>query len=167
MIRKLRLLAILSVLTLAPAAQVLANGYLLLGAGTSKDDVLDESATGIKIGVGANLNKNIAVEAAFVDLGTIDFPGVEFSQYGLAASVIPTLQVNDNVALFAKLGLFSWTFEVNSIIGSGEDTGTDPFIGFGVEFKANAKMAVVVEYEGYEVSDGDVSLLSVGARIGF
>ena len=141
---------------------------MLFGVGSSKDDVLEESATGFKIGIGANLNENIAVEAAFVDLGTIDFPfGVEVSQYGLAGSLKPFYNVNDQAAIFARFGLYSWTFEITDGFITLEDTGVDPFIGFGVEFKAGDKAAVIAEYEAYDVSDGDVSLLSIGIKISF
>ena len=168
MIAKLRLLTVLCFLTLGSATHALANGYLLLSAGSSNDDVLDESATGFKIGVGTMINENLAVEAAYVDLGTIDFPfGIEVSQYGLAASLIPVLKINEDAAVYAKIGLYSWTFEVSSGLGSGEDSGTDAFIGFGFEYKVGDSASVVAEYEAYEVSDGDVDLLSVGVKINF
>ena len=169
MIAKLRLLAVLCFLTLGSATHALANGYLLLGAGSSKDDVLDESATGFKIGVGTMINENLAVEAAYVDLGTIDLPafGVEISQYGLAASLMPVFKISEEAAVYAKIGLYSWTFEASDAFGSGEEDGSDMFFGFGFEYKVEDSASVVVEYESYEVLDGDVDLLSVGVRINF
>ncbi|MES0328333.1 MAG: outer membrane beta-barrel protein [Gammaproteobacteria bacterium] len=166
---KLRLLPVLCALTLAPVTHALANGYLLASIGNSDDDVLQETATGIKIGMGAMLNENLAVELAYVDLGTIDFPffGVEISQYGLAASLIPIHKISEQAAVYAKIGLYSWTLEVSDPFGSGEDTGTDLFYGFGFEHKVGDSVAVVAEYEFYEVSDGDVDLLSVGVKIDF
>lgn len=164
---KFKLLALLCVLVLMPATQAVAKGYLLISAGSSQDDALDESATGIKFGVGSMFGDNLAGEVAFVDLGTIDFPlaGTEFSQYGLAASISPVFELGDQASLYAKLGLFSWTFEATGFI-SGEETGTDLFYGFGFEYKVSDSASIVAEYEAYEVFDGDVSLLSVGVRIG-
>ncbi len=168
MIAKLRLLTVLCFLTLGSATHALANGYLLLSAGSSNDDVLNETATGFKIGVGANINENFAVEAAYVDLGTIDYPyGIEFSQYGLAASLMPVYKISEEAAVFAKLGILSWTAELTDGFTTLEDTGSDLFFGFGFEYKVGDSASVVAEYEAYEVLDGDVSLLSVGVRIGF
>lgn len=166
--KKIKLLVVLGVLALAPVTQAMANGYLMAGAGPSHDDILDESATGFKFGVGSTFGENIAGEVAFVDLGTIDIPiiGTEFSQYGLAASLSPVFKMSDQASAYAKLGLFSWTFEATGPFISGEDTGIDLFYGLGFEFKATDKLSIFAEYEMYEVADGDVSLVSVGLRIG-
>ena len=168
MIAKIRLLTVVGLLTLGSASQALANGYLLLSAGSSKDDILDESDTGFKIGVGANINENFAAELAWVDLGEFDIPGGEISEYGLTASLIPTYEMSEDASVFAKIGLMSWTLEYSSsFFGSGEETGSDLFYGFGFEYNISNAASVVAEYEKYDIDDGDVDLLSVGVKIGF
>lgn len=168
MIAKIRLLTVIGLLALVPVSQALANGYVLLSAGNSKDIIFDDSDIGYKIGVGMNFTDYLAAELAYVDLGEFSAFGGEFSQTGLTASLIPTYKMNEDASVFAKIGLMSWTFEYSSNFApSGEETGSDMFYGLGFEYKVGNTASVVAEYERYDIADGDVDLLSVGVKIGF
>lgn len=162
-----RLVAVLCVLTLAHLPQAYAGGYFGISAGNSKDKELDESDTGFKVSVGGLVSDNAAVEVAYVDLGDINVGFFDVSQSGFAFSISPLLKLNQQSSLYAKIGLFAWTFEVSDGFSSGKDTGTDVFFGFGFEYRFGEQTALIAEYEKFDVSDGDVDLASVGVRIGF
>jgi hypothetical protein len=166
MITRLRFVTVLWILAVVPAGHAIAGGYIGISGGSSKDDVLDETASGFKLAVGGSFSDSLDAEIAYVDLGTITIGPFDIEQSGLAASVSPVLKINDQASLFAKVGLFAWTFKVSDSFGSGEDTGTDLFYGFGFEYKISDKLGLIAEYEKYDVSDGDVSLTSLGIRIG-
>ncbi|TNF34291.1 MAG: porin family protein [Gammaproteobacteria bacterium] len=142
------------------------RGYFGFSFGSSDDEVLNETESGFKLVLGASLSDNLAVEGAFVDLGTINYGFAEISQYGIAGNLIGKIPVGDAVSLFAKAGLFSWTFEVDYGY-IAEDTGVDITYGAGLEVKLTDKASLLGEYESFEVSDGDVSLVSLGFRLYF
>ena len=170
MIAKIRLLTVIGLLALVPVSQALANGYVLLSAGNSKDIIFDDSDIGYKIGVGMNFTEYLAAELAYVDLGDFKFlaGNASASETGLTASLIPTYKVSEDASVFAKIGLMSWTIEYSSPLFQAEEyTGSDMFYGLGFEYKFGNTASVVAEYERYDIDDGDVDLLSVGVKIGF
>ena len=140
------------------------RAYFGFSAGSSDDEVLNETETGIKLNVGAKLSENFGIEGAFVHLGIIDYGFTEISQYGISGNLIGYVPLGDRVSVFGRFGLFSWTFEVDSGGFVSEDTGVDVTYGVGLEVNLSERVSVLAEYDSYEVSDGDVSLVSLGFR---
>lgn len=162
----LRIIALMLSVLWAPLSSA-EGGYFMFNAGSSEDVVFDQSETGFKIGAGAELSENIVGEVAFVYLGTMSFPLADISQFGFSGSIVPTLQLGESLSVFAKVGLFSWTFLIDDGFTEAEDTGVDLFVGAGINLQFGEANSLVFEYEQYEVSDGDVNLLSAGLKIGF
>lgn len=147
-------------------AHAVNGGYFGFSAGSTDDKELDESDSGFKLVLGAKPNENFGYEIAFVDLG--DYVNGYVSQYGVSIDLIGYIPLSDNFSVFGKVGLYSWTFEVDTgFYGTYEETGTDSFIGIGAQFNASDKIAIVIESATYEVFDGDVSLVSAGIKVGF
>ncbi len=158
----------LSLLLASPVlVQAESRGFVNLGIGSSKDKVLDETATSLRAGVGTTVMQNLTVEAEFVYLGTLDFGTVELSQSGGSVSISPFINVGDNATVFLKLGLLFWRIELSSGSASVDNTGTDAFGGIGMSIGINDKTSLVVEYDAYTVADGDVNLITVGGRFAF
>ncbi len=158
----------ISLLLASPVlTQAESRGFVNLGIGSSKDKVLDETATSLRAGVGATVMQNLNAEAEFVYLGTLDFGVLELTQSGASVSISPFINVGDNATIFLKLGLLLWRIELSSGSASVDDTGTDAFGGIGLSVGINDKTSLVVEYDAYTVSDGDINLITVGARFAF
>ncbi len=74
------------------------------GFGSSDDDVLDETDDGLKLFAGYRFHPNLAVEAAFVDLGEFDvliFPDA-LEQDGLAIELVSILPIGDKARSLAR-----------------------------------------------------------------
>ncbi len=129
--------------------------YVGAGAGSSDDDVLNESDTGLKVFGGYRFNKNVAVEGAYVDLGEFALGFLE--QSGLAVEVEATWPIADKFGLFAKAGFFAWEVDV----GPFSDDGTDSTFGVGGKVALGAHWGVRAEWERFnDISGGDVDLIS-------
>ena len=129
--------------------------YVGAGFGSSDDDVLDESDTGLKVFGGYRFNKNVAVEAAYVDLG--EFVDGFVEQSGLALEGEATWPIGDKFGLFVKAGFFSWDVDV----GSASDDGTDSTFGVGGKLALGEKWAIRAEWERFsDIAGGDVDLVS-------
>ena len=132
--------------------------YAGAGAGSSDDDILDESDTGLKLFGGYRFNKIVAVEVAYVDLG--EFGGglfVELEQSGVAVEGEFTWPIADKFGLFAKAGFFSWEVDIG---GLSEDD-TDSTFGVGGKVALGAHWAIRAEWERFnDIAGGDVDLIS-------
>ena len=131
--------------------------YVGAGAGSSDDDLLAESDTGLKFFGGYRFNKTVAVEAAYVDLGDFVFGVIE--QTGLAVVGEFTWPIADRFGLFVKVGVFSWEVDFAGVGGS--DEGEDSTLGFGGKMTLGAHWAFRAEWERFnDISGGDVDLIS-------
>ncbi len=137
--------------------------YFGISVGSSDDDVFNETDTGIKLILGFQPSDVVALEIAYVDLGDFDTIFGSVSQSGIALNAIGKIPLNNDVALTGKLGMYSWDIS----LGSASNTGTDLAYGFGVEVKVSKEVSIVAEYEMFDVDDGDVSLISGGAKFYF
>ena len=161
MIRKLLLLALVLVIA-TPAA--MAGGYLGAGVGQStfstKEDAADidvsDNTTGWKVFGGWTIMKFFALEASYVDFGSIEdkSSGVtiktEATGYdAFAVGKIPILFVEP----FVKIGYASVDSKATvSGSGSASDQSWDLAYGVGVGFNFAKKLHVRLEYEMYDVS---------------
>ena len=160
-------ITILAALAMSISTAARADGYLLASFGSAEDVVFEETAGAFKVSAGTMVNDVLGVEFGFVYLGSFDVAFVEITQLGVAGSINPTVNIGESASLFFKLGLFSWSFVVDDGFSTAEDDGIDPFFGVGLSVDISEKAQLVIEYEGFEVSDGDVDLVSAGVRFKF
>lgn len=153
---------------------------------------LDEEDTGSKFYVGYKLSETISVEAHYADLGEASLSGNNGSTFQLGGTTfqftannakigvsatsfgvsgLAYLPINQELKPFVRFGIQSWEtkFKVSSTNYSGglKFDGTDPFFGFGLDYKINDTMDVRAEYEVYKGDGEDVGMLSAGLRINF
>jgi OOP family OmpA-OmpF porin len=143
-------------------------------------DQFDFSAsdTSYKILAGYRFMGYFAVEASYVDFGTLSDStdtiegtlGVEADLKGYDAFAVGLLPIA-MVDVFAKVGLVSWDADIRTALGSiselGSDSGTDLVYGLGVQVRF-AGLAVRGEVEYFDIADADsLYLVSVGATYTF
>jgi OmpA-OmpF porin, OOP family len=171
-------LGTLSLAAMAPQAAAADNGFYL-GAGLTQTDFKvsvddfdgDESFddNSFKIIAGFRPLDWLAVEANYIDLGSVDFDdgsGVSIDSKALTASVllIKEFQVID---VFARVGVAKWDSDFNvEDLGTVSDDGFEPTFGVGVGAHFGS-VGVRAEWERFSTEalddeiDTDVDTLSV------
>jgi OOP family OmpA-OmpF porin len=130
----------------------------------------DDEDTSWKIFGGWELNRNIAVEAAWVDLGeisgSIGSSAVSAEADGWTLAGKATLPLNEQFGVFGKLGMIMWDVEGGGAASGLDDDGTDLVYGLGAQYMFTEQFGIVGEWEWYDV-DNDVDMFSIGALFKF
>lgn len=146
-----------------------AGVYLGIKAGAYEVEQGEVDSNEFALGayVGYRYNKNLAFELEWAHLYSDNFLGGDFDGDLTALSVVPTLPIDDNWGIYAKLG-WAWldfTLEDNFLDpASGvEDDDNDFFWGFGASWSPEHW-----EFRGEFQADSDTDLwlytLGVGYR---
>ena len=144
----------------------------------------DERALGYKLLVGKQLNRYLALEAAYVDLGKYGFRsatndgGVLNGDVRLRAlnlDLLGQLPLSERFSLLGRVGMnyarARTEFAGNRLYAPGpasrSETKLNAKAGVGLEYKFSEALAMRVEAERYRVNDavgnrGDVDLFSLG-----
>jgi hypothetical protein len=151
----------------------IADLYLNEGFNSVQGE-LDDSPVMFKIGAGFALNENVSIEAAYTNLGTVEFDvlttgptasfDTEIETTGFEGSLVGKHEINEDVHLVGRLGLYAWETEFESTgasgsfsaTSSGEVDGTDVTFGGGIQFKDWR-----LEYQRYTLDDQDVDTVQL------
>lgn len=135
---------------------------------------LDDSDNGWKAIVGWRIFNFLAVEANYVDFGTIeDSMGgtdVSVSTDGVDLSALLILTLGKHVDIFARGGYVSWDFNLdsNNPAFDANNDGNDLTYGAGAAFRIGDSFQIRAEYERFEIEDTDsFDMGSVGATFTF
>ena len=138
-----------------------------------------DDGTSWKVYGGYQIMKHFAVEGGFTDLDEVTFNGVADSSGGFGAgpvnanieadglfvAAVGIIPLNQHFSVFGKAGFMNWNTDfvltaTNGTIG-GDDDGTDPMFGVGVEFLKKQKFSLRAEYESFsDIMDEDISRIS-------
>lgn len=152
-----------------------AQPYVGVAIGQSEGVVLvDESATSMEINAGVALSSNFALEASYLDLGSVDVAGGELNLDGFAFMVVASMPVAQTMNVFAKVGTYQWESEYSARHGDvrferAVDSGSDFLYGFGVNFGIADDFDAVLEYRAlaFDALDEEGSNISLGVRYRF
>ena len=157
----------------------------LLGNGFSAAPITnDDSSTGYKLYGGYRLNRYIAVEGGYFDLGDFGFKATtvpagtltgNIKLRGLNLDLVGTLPITDKFSVFGRIGAnytqardtFSAAGAVNVLDPNPSTRDTNLKVGLGLEYAFNDSLAMRAELERYRINDavgnkGDIDLASVG-----
>lgn len=140
----------------------------------------DDKDVAWKVFGGYQFNSYFSFELGYVDLGEVkqSAPGVEatFEGTGIETVLVATLPIDQQFALFAKWGLFSWELD-RTITGTGagttEASGKEITYGFGVKYNFTRSIALRLEWQRYMdvgdqsttgISHVDVGLLGIAFK---
>jgi OOP family OmpA-OmpF porin len=146
---------------------------------------LDEKDTAYKVMVGAQLNKFIALEGHYADLGeavltgnngdtlvtdgstfafTANNTNVTSTSDSIGAAVIGIVPINKSFSAFAKVGFHRWKTSESTTSNAGNasesENGTDPFIGAGISLNLSDSISIRGEFERFNFDDEDYDLIS-------
>lgn len=154
----------------------------LVAAGFSSARVEAEKSTAAaKIGVGYKINKHLAIDVAFMDLGTFEHeitttgPTAKFTakeKYrGTALSVIGSLPVSEAWSLFGRIGYLDWKnkFSISGcavgggcVAASASESGSDPIYGLGANWEISHRWGLTMEWNRTNLKfDGDDTTLNL------
>ena len=155
--------------------QEINTSLIALGFSSSRTST-DNTGVGFDLGVGVNLTDNVAIEAGFVDYGTLEINTTltgpaekvktEIDGNGLTGAVV--LKSGDETEnVYLKGGFHSWSFtgKVTASLGSSTEPlgeGTDPFFGIGAKGQN-----WFLGYDYYLIEDGNISSFNIGYSIPF
>jgi len=162
----------------APAANGL---YVGAGVGQASYDVCgdlgagltscDDEDTGWKVFGGYDFSENLAVEAAWVDLGEVSASvagGTATAEVdGIAVNLKLTQPLNEAFGIFGKVGFISWDAEGGGVASGVDDDGNDLTYGLGAEYMFSSQVGVRGEWERFDIDDEDADLLSISAVLKF
>lgn len=185
-IRKVLVASALALSGALAASQASAQGFI--GGSIGQSDIDDEIAaelitsgtvdgkdTAWKIFGGYMFNRHFGLELAYVDLGEVSYSGSFFGApvtggkievTGFNISAIGAYPVSEQFSVFGKIGMFIWEAEASDTTGgvpfSAKDDGTDLSFGVGVGFNFTRNLGLRAEWEMFESSDADASLITIG-----
>ena len=164
----------LAILALFPVPALADSGfYIGAAAGGATQDIelggpteIEEDDTALKVFGGYKFDTpvvDLGVELGYVDFGEgeINTAAGElvFAPTGINLWGVAGFELGP-VDLFAKLGFIAWEVEATTFAGRISDDGTDYGFGLGAGFDIG-KVQIRGEYELYDPSDADVSMLSM------
>jgi hypothetical protein len=169
------ILPVIALLGFAATAGAADNGFYL-GASIGQSNVkiehglarVDGDDTGYKLIAGIRPLDWLAVEASYIDFGTVKDGAQKSDNNGVSAFVVGFLPVGP-VDLFAKGGLVKSDSSVHlDGLGKAFDSdGTDFAYGVGAQFRL-LSLSLRAEYEVFDVKDvKDLNMLSVGLTYTF
>ena len=147
----------------SPAMAQDSGFYVGAGIGDFGLDVggFSGSDTGFKLYGGYEFIKYFAVEAEYIDGGSVDDGGLKIDVSGYNLSGVGILPLAGKFNVFAKLGMIFWDAKMH---GFGNDSGEDFSWGVGGGYSFTDQFGVRLEYQGFEIEDTDtVDMISLGA----
>lgn len=166
------------------------NNALHINGATATNFTKDETDIGYKIFGGYSFNKNLALEASYIDFGNINAslnmtaPAVgsisaSIKANGVTCDLVGTLPLPNNFALFAKVGALYSTvktdlttsgvvFLLPGVSAHNKYSDTSLKLGMGARYDFNSLFALRGEWERYKnvhntsTAKGDLNLYSAG-----
>ena len=161
--------AVTAVALIPPSAMADPETYIGAGYGAYQfeENSIDQSDSFWKGYIGTMFNSAIGMELSFVDFSRATDQGSTFDADGYGAALVLAFPMTENLALYAKGGLYFWDAESRFAGISASDDGDDPFYGAGLKFKLNEALDLRVEYERYEISNIDLDAASAALQFSF
>jgi hypothetical protein len=127
----------------------------------------NQNDTGWKFFGGYHFNRYLGLEAAWVDLGKVDYQGASIETSGVALEGIGSLPIGPMFSIFAKLGAIAWDQDTRKAGRHDDDQGVNPAWGYGGEARfLDKRLGIRIEWERFK-SDVDADLISLGASYHF
>ena len=149
-------------------ADMLAQEIVDVGY-TSANVKLQKSTVAGKIGAGYKVNRYLALEAAYMNLGTFeheitttgptDKVTVEDEYTGTALSLVGMLPISDNWSLLGRIGHLKWKNEIEArgcaiscATVSGSAKGSDTIYGLGGNWEITDRWGLTAEWNGTKLN---------------
>jgi OOP family OmpA-OmpF porin len=125
------------------------HAYVGVGVASAKNIQSDDYKAGGKLYGGYEFNRTWAAEAGYTDFGDHDAAGGTTKGHGTYIAAKATAPVNDQFAVYGKVGVQHSERKFDSAALNLKDTDTGAYGALGVQYKLNQKVALTAEYERY------------------
>ncbi len=133
----------------------------------------DDTDMGWKLFGGYQATPHLGLELDYVDLGTaelemvgLNLASLELKGFGL--STLVSAPLSKAFSVFAKVGVWTWDIDVETIFGTFGDDGSDLRFGVGGQFRFQNAVGLRAEWERFEVENEDAAdLWSIGLTVAF
>ncbi len=158
---------------------------LWLSQGLTTQTSISDWDTAWKLFAGYGLTANFAVEATYMNYGTVSAdstvtapaPGLATIDTDIDAWIVDAVgivPVSDRVELFGKLGMAMWSSDSSgsSVVGatatsySSDDSGSDLHFGFGIGYGVASNIGISAEWERVNADD-NLDAWTISTQIGF
>lgn len=134
---------------------------------------VDDTDMGFKVGGGYMFNKNIGVEAAYVDLGKASVSSggntAEVKASGEVLAALLVWPISNQFSLLGRLGFINGTVKISGPGGSVDSTDVKGTFGVGAAFNFNPQLGVRLDIDRYNklgdsntTGEGNVDMISLG-----
>lgn len=142
----------------APALSQEAGWYAGLGIGQSEFKEgcgiaalgCDDKDTAYSVFGGYQFNANLGAELGYTDLGEATAGGASVGAKGFELTGVGTLPINQQFAVYGKLGFYRWDVDASAPGASFSETGTDPTFGVGVKYDLTRNFALRAQWQRYQ-----------------
>lgn len=129
----------------------------------------DDSANGLKIFAGTQINENFDVEGYYAYLGEVEayhwyYSTITADAGAAGIAVLGKLPLSSAVSIYGKVGGHFWGGEIQEAYYSETDNGIGFMFGAGVQFEGE-KLFARIEVENYGLDESDIAMTS--ASLGF
>ena len=140
----------------------------------------DDKDTSFKIFGGYRFTRNVAVEAAYVDLGSVRATGsflgspvdIKVDGTGVTLQAVGIVPFGNEFSVMGRVGAIFWDLKssasVSGISDSTSDTGVDIALGIGAQYKFAPNFGVRADLDYYpnlgnnNTGEDDVKAISIG-----
>jgi OOP family OmpA-OmpF porin len=147
--------------------------YAGAGAGQSFVDErnYDDEDTAFSVFGGYQFNRYFGLEAGYADFGKLEpnDNGRALEANSAYLTAVGTLPFTDKFSGYAKAGFQRWDLDtaLPGLTHTGDDSGSDPTYGLGLQYRFNDVVALRTEYSRFEVDDVDLDLAQLQLRFDF
>jgi OmpA-OmpF porin, OOP family len=173
--KRILVVAILSAVASAPAFANDTGFYVgaNLGQATASGNIANNLSTShsdtyMGILAGYQINKNLAAEVQYVDMGKLSQGSATAKTSGISVTAVGILPINEMFSVFGKLGVASTSVKVTSWLNE-TDNKTAVTVGLGGQYNINNSLGIRVGYDRYTVgkeipvhTDGTYTVISAG-----
>jgi len=196
---KVEALFLLAGLCVAPAAHADGDRGAYIGAGIGRASAADycsdsaglavsscdDSDSSFKVFGGYRFTRNFAVEAAYVDLGTLhangSFSGLPFDinteLTGVTVQAVGIAPLGDKFSLMGRVGAIFWDLSTSGTVagfpGSTSDNGVDIALGAGAQYKFTPNFGIRADLDYYpdlgnsDTGEDNVTAVTIGIVFSF
>jgi OOP family OmpA-OmpF porin len=130
-----------------------------------------DDANAFRIGLGYDLDSNIAFEASWVSLGEVEAGSgsafVAGETDGVTVNARFEFPLSETLVASARVGGFFWDSEFDTPAGRFARSGEDLYYGASLDFRASSRLTVSGAWDRFEFGDSSADVLWAGLRLRF
>ncbi len=150
-----------------------SNMYIGANLGNAMYDEANDSSAALGIFGGFHINEALAIDFGWTNLGEASEGTYKTKVNVLQVALLGKLHASTDFALFGKIGLARWAYDLRTPSFSGSDDDIDVYFGIGADYHISGRSAVRFSADFYNMkptistsnvtpAEENISLFSIG-----